>query len=37
MDGENIPDEEILAVVVVGASVIEHWSSVLAAGEELLG
>ena len=27
MDGENIPDEEIAAAVTVGASVIEHWSS----------
>ena len=28
MDDENIPDEEIAAAVVVGASVIEHWSTV---------
>ena len=28
MDGENIPDEEIAAAVAVGASVIEHWSTV---------
>ena len=28
MDGENITDEEIAAAVAVGASVIEHWSTV---------
>ena len=28
MDGENIRDEEIAAAVAVGASVIEHWSTV---------
>ena len=28
MDGENIPDDEILAAVVVGASVIELWPTV---------
>ena len=28
MDGEHIPDEEIAAAVAVGASVIEHWSTV---------
>ena len=28
MDGENIPDEEISAAVAVGASMIEHWSTV---------
>ena len=28
MDGENIPNEEIAAAVAVGASVIEHWSTV---------
>ena len=32
MDGENIPDEEIAAAVVaVGASVIEHWSTLYPA------
>ena len=28
MNGENILDEEISAAVAVGASVIEHWSTV---------
>ena len=28
MDDENIPDEEIAAAVAVGASVVEHWSTV---------
>ena len=28
MDDENIPHEEIAAAVAVGASVIEHWSTV---------
>ena len=28
MDGESIPDEEIAATVAVGASVIEHRSTV---------
>ena len=28
MDGENIPDEEITAAVAVGASLIEHWSTI---------
>ena len=28
INGENIPDEEIAAAVAVGASVIEHWSTV---------
>ena len=28
IDGERIPDEEITAAVAVGASVIEHWSTV---------
>ena len=27
MDVENIPDEEIAAAVAVGASGIEHWST----------
>ena len=31
MDGENIPDEEITAAVAVGASVIEHWSTLYPA------
>ena len=30
MDGENIPDEEISAVVTVGASVIEHCCSTVS-------
>ena len=28
MDGKNIPDEEIAAAGAVGASMIEHWSTV---------
>ena len=28
VDGENIPDEDIAVAVAVGASVIEHWSTV---------
>ena len=28
MDGENTPDEEIVAAMAVGASVVEHWSAV---------
>ena len=28
MGGKNIPDEEIAAAVAVGASMIEHWSTV---------
>ena len=28
IDGENIPNEKIAAAVAVGASVIEHWSTV---------
>ena len=34
MDGENIllPDEEIAAAAAVGASVIEHWSTVIVSG-----
>ena len=30
MDSENIPDEEIAAAVAVGASVIEHWFTVVS-------
>ena len=28
MNGENIPDEEMAALVTVGANAIEHWSTV---------
>ena len=31
MNGEKIPDEEIAAAVTVGASVIEHWSTLYTA------
>ena len=36
MDGENIPDEEIAAAVVVEASVIEHWSTIFGLAVALL-
>ena len=30
MDGENISEEEIAGAVAVGASVIEHWSTIFS-------
>ena len=31
MDGENVPDEENVAALAVGASVIERWSTLYPA------